>query len=172
MEDKSGVEAYLKLRETIDAKCEQLNNQHVKELSCKKGCDSCCESINVFPIEFEAIKTEMASTLRLIKNRPFNRFRKSCVFLVEGACSIYQSRPIICRTQGLPLLYQNAEGTAYELSVCHLNFKGINPGKFNMDNALYMPEYNSRLYLLNKDFVSKTKYSEKQRIPLYKLLKK
>jgi hypothetical protein len=68
----------------------------------------------------------------------------------------------------LPLLYENFEGTGFELSVCKLNFKGIDVTKFNKETALFMAPFNSRLFLLNSDFIKNTekKYKPTQRLSL------
>lgn len=172
MNKKESIAAYYQLRTKLDERCDELNQQHSKHLQCKAGCDSCCENISVFPLEFEAIKLELGDSLKSHSlNRPFNRFRKSCVFLVDSKCSIYNSRPFICRTQGLPLLYQSNDGSGYELSVCHLNFKGVDVNIFNSENALFMPEFNSKLFLNNQEYLGEGNKLSKKRIPLYRLLK-
>ena len=52
----------------------------------------------------------------------------ACAFLdEEGACRIYAARPLVCRTQGLPLSWQIEEedGAAAELrDICPLNEAG------------------------------------------------
>ncbi len=167
------ITAYNKLREDIDHRAEELSIHHTKHLKCKKGCDSCCENISVFPIEFNAIKKELENKTISLTKRKFNRFRKPCVFLQDGACQIYESRPIICRTQGLPLMYQNINGEGYEVSHCQLNFKGVVVSNFNVENTLFMPDYNSKLFLMNKEFIESenmVKKNPKKRIPLYKLI--
>ncbi|HAM97907.1 MAG TPA: hypothetical protein DCQ26_04790 [Marinilabiliales bacterium] len=150
-------EKYRALRNEIDDTCDRLSKMHVGKMQCRQGCDSCCEKFSVFPLEFEAIKEVIQSdgTFQVPQQRNFEKFRKSCLFLKDGSCSMYEHRPIICRTQGFPLLYQSGDGTAYELSVCRLNFKEINVDTFHDGNALFMPPFNSRLYLLNQEFVKK-----------------
>ncbi len=146
---------YFELRADIDKAAQKFETMHKSQLKCKKGCDSCCESLTIFPIEYTAIQKELGNEFVLPPKRIFNKIGKKCRFLVNGACSIYNSRPIICRTQGLPLLYESLNGQGFELSVCKLNFVGIDVTKFNMENALFMPPFNSRLFLLNKDFIEK-----------------
>jgi Fe-S-cluster containining protein len=175
MEKNDFFEKYFVLRNQIDEVCRPLELQHKGQMQCRKGCDSCCENIQVFPLELDAIKQFIKdNNATLPKERRFNRYRKSCNFLVNSACTIYETRPIICRTQGFPLLYQNIAGDGYELSVCHLNFKGQNPDNFNDSNALFMPAFNSKLFLLNREYV-KEHYSSffhsKSRVPLYTIFK-
>lgn len=43
----------------------------------------------------------------------------ACALLVDGSCSVYDERPIICRSHGLPIRVDGAT------DVCPLNFVGI-----------------------------------------------
>ncbi|MBI9068103.1 MAG: YkgJ family cysteine cluster protein [Salinivirgaceae bacterium] len=160
--------SYYNLRDELDKACEKFTSMHISQLECKKGCDSCCESLNIFPIEFYALQEELVGK-NLPKFKWSQKFGKSCRFLKNGECQIYNSRPIICRTQGLPLLYENKTGTGYELSVCKLNFKGVKVDTFTMDNALFMPPMNSKLFLLNQAFVSKFTHKKIDHFKRFKL---
>jgi Fe-S-cluster containining protein len=53
-----------------------------------------------------------------------NSSHKKCVFLHNNACSIYEARPVVCRTQGLPLQLKRTDerDEEVELSLCELNF--------------------------------------------------
>jgi Fe-S-cluster containining protein len=175
MDKKEFFAKYFELRTAIDAVGTRLGLQLQGQMQCRKGCDSCCENISVFPLERDAIKFLIErEKIELPKERMFNKYRKSCNFLIHSACSIYEYRPIICRTQGFPLLYQNTKGDGYELSVCHLNFKGYNPSQFNNSNSLFMPPFNSQLFLLNRDYVKEHCSKElhaKSRVALYSLFR-
>ncbi len=144
---------YCALQTDVDNECNRLELMHKTHMKCSIGCDSCCESLTLFPIEYYYIKSQLEDFGSLPKNRLINYFTKACRFLVNGKCSIYKIRPIICRTQGLPLLYENSYGTGFELSACKLNFKGIDISIFNTENSLYMPPFTSRLFLLNQNFI-------------------
>jgi len=54
----------------------------------------------------------------------------ACTFLYEGQCSIYEARPLICRTQGLPLFVASENVLDY----CPLNFKDGDPEKVDWLN--------------------------------------
>jgi len=155
---------YYLLRDDIDFESQKLSILHQKQIVCKKGCDSCCENISIFPVEFYAIRNELKNRKDLPEKKFWYKFTDRCKFLKNGECIIYKSRPLICRTQGLPLLYENNNGTDFELSVCKLNFKTFDFSKFNIDNSLYMSPYNSKLFLLNKEFIEKefnNKYTDR-----------
>jgi len=163
--------AYYNLRDEIDALCESLEKEHSKHLNCKKGCDLCCMAISVFPVEFYAIKAE--ADLKSIAELPVPHNDEDCRYLIDHSCMIYSSRPVICRTHGLPLLYMSLEGDDYELSCCELNFTEFDFEDFTEENTYPMDRINSQLYRINKKFVSDFeggKYSETDRIPLAELI--
>jgi len=168
--DKNTFAPYYQLRTEIDSLSESLEKQHQPHLSCKKGCDLCCMAISVFPVEFFAIKAEL--NVKSMEGLPIPQNDDDCQFLVNHSCAIYTSRPIICRTHGLPLLYMSLEGDEYELSCCELNFTGYDFENFDEENTYPMDRINSRLYQINKNFVAgfeDGKYTETDRIPLAEL---
>jgi len=164
-------EKYIKLRTTIDILSEELTIEHLKNMQCKKGCDMCCIDYNIFPIEFYSILKNLKE--KRIKPVSANLEKKEvCIFLIDHACSIYVQRPIICRTHGLPLLFVN-EISEWELSTCELNFTEYNFEKFTTENTLPLDKYNSKLFMLNKEFIAdfkNKKYTKTDLIPLKQIL--
>ena len=143
---------------------EEMHHEHIK---CRNGCAMCCTDFSVFPVEFHFILNEL-------KKRNFkpesgvNTENEICVFLKNNSCTIYQQRPIMCRTHGLPLLYANDDGE-WELSACELNFTEFDIDDFTDENTLPQDKYNSKLFLLNREFIAEftdIKYSETDLIPL------
>lgn len=159
---------YLKLRNSIDELSGKLHGLHKNHMQCKKGCDLCCMDYEIFPIEFEHIQ-------KSIKNKEINISDSkdgSCIFLKDHACQIYEHRPIICRTHGLPLLFMNDD--QWELSACELNFTEFEDDGFSEENTFLQDKFNSQLFMLNKSFLkeNKSKKGEFDLIPIYKLKEK
>jgi Fe-S-cluster containining protein len=101
---------------------------------CQLGCSRCCYvDLSVFEIEadfirqwFYQLQPSQKQKLQEEWNRPSNRTlnfydeeSEACPFLVNESCSIYPARPVICRTQGLPLAFTNAAESM--LDICPLN---------------------------------------------------
>ncbi len=169
--DQHSFSPYYHLRNDIDKLNESLEKQHIQHLNCKKGCDLCCMAISVFPIEFYAIKAEL--DLETLSDLPVRASDEDCRFLVDHSCKIYESRPVICRTHGLPLLYMSLDDDEYELSCCELNFTEFDLQDFDEENTYPMDRINSRLYQINKNFVAYFdggRFSEQDRIPLSDLI--
>lgn len=95
-------------------------------LHCGPGCCDCCrQHISVFPVEavsialaVEALPVDAAEDLRSRAARaPADG---PCPLLnTDGRCALYPARPIICRTQGLPLLIATDGGN--QVAACPLN---------------------------------------------------
>ncbi len=169
---KEIYEKYKVLRKEIDSKTKQLEKEHQKHMQCKAGCDFCCMDYSILPIEFYSILNEL-KTENTKPDTNLNAESDQCIFLKEHKCSIYAERPIICRTHGLPLLFMNDEGE-WELSACELNFTEFNLESFTPENTFAQDKYNSRLFMLNKEFISsytEKKFDEFDLIPVKELFK-
>jgi hypothetical protein len=66
------------------------------------------------------------------------------------------------------------EDNGWELSACELNFTEFDMEDFTEENTFPQDKFNSKLYLLNKEFIAKnglTNYSELDLIPIKELAK-
>lgn len=67
-----------------------------------------------------------------------------CLFLEGGRCFIYEARPIICRSQGLPLRSREIAAPDH-LTWCPLNFKGFALADFDPSAVLNLDTVNRLL---------------------------
>lgn len=170
------LKTYYALRDEIDTYVNYLNDEHSNHMVCKKGCDLCCLDFDVFPVEFEAIKKQIEKEYPEVLNQEMQEQNKgACAYLKNHACTIYTARPIICRTHGFPLVNMNKAGDQWELSFCHLNFTDVDDEYFDDENIFEQDTYNSKLYLINKEYLAanpQLEYAEKDLVPLKSLLEK
>lgn len=124
------------LYEMIDKFNDQLTQTTKLKSHCKSGCSRCCYvDLNVLEVEIDNIRgwfknldeqrknelrqkwaTALSSTLNFK-----NILTSSCVFLHEEKCTIYEARPLICRTQGLALMFSDQSTTKKYVDICPLN---------------------------------------------------
>lgn len=109
----------------IDQQTSRLVEIHGPRLVCRRGCSMCCvDELTVFEVEAQNIRQSHSNLLQTaVPHSP-----GACAFLdTDGACRIYEDRPYVCRTQGLPLrwLEEEASGDFVELrDICPLNDEG------------------------------------------------
>jgi hypothetical protein len=108
--------------ERVDKEVKRLGELNPSRFHCRQGCHECCvDGLALFEIEAENIRRHNRELLRQGEPRTEGR----CAFLDgTGACRIYENRPYVCRTQGLPLRWveELPDGGAVEMrDVCPLN---------------------------------------------------
>ena len=125
--------SYRQLVDDVDRLTSALAARYARHLQCRAGCSGCCHHhLSVFRVEADtmrdAIDSLLPTTRVIVETQARNVLESeargedvSCPLLVDEKCSIYHNRPIICRTQGLPLLLKADDGVA-EVDWCPLNF--------------------------------------------------
>lgn len=116
------------LYERIDAEAARLSRLHSARLVCRRGCSACClDDLTVSPVEAERIRRRHEPFLASASPHPIG----ACAFLDSaGACRIYESRPAVCRSQGLPLrvIFEDENDEIVEhRDICSLNLVGGPP---------------------------------------------
>lgn len=109
----------------VDTQSSALSEHHKDRLQCKQGCAQCCvDDLSVFQIEADHIRKTAS---RILEQAPHQA--GMCAFLDDaGSCRIYDQRPYVCRTQGLPLRWleeDEEDGALVEYrDICPLNEEG------------------------------------------------
>ncbi len=106
---------YDQLIERVDLLCRQIAAELGSRITCHAGCSSCCLPISIFPVEQAALQ-RWVGTLSNGERETMGKHLirgdgpKFCPLLLDDRCLIYPVRPIICRTHGFPILYQQEDG--------------------------------------------------------------
>jgi len=132
------------LHREIDLLAGGVAGQHT--LQCRRGCASCCvDELTVFEVEADRIRESFAKLLETGEPGPVG----GCAFLDgEGACRIYEARPYVCRTQGLPLrwLEEDEEEEVVELrDICPLNAETTPPETLDEEACWTIGPFEERL---------------------------
>ncbi|HSA05776.1 MAG TPA: YkgJ family cysteine cluster protein [Candidatus Gastranaerophilales bacterium] len=136
------LERYIALLTALMPTLDQFFEIQKDYIKCKIGCSHCCQR-GYYPVTnveaklikacFENIedcikaqivekaeKINIERALFVANGNDILNFKYTCPFLAEDKCSIYEYRPIICRTQGL--IFESA----------------LNPNKFNMPACVFL----------------------------------
>lgn len=165
------LENYRRLLEKVDQLCEGITTLLGDALTCYAGCSSCCIGISVFPVEAAAL-IEAAGKLPdeqyqwLKQQLSLPSSDKHCPLLYDNCCLLYQARPIICRTHGLPILIAESGGQR-RVDVCPRNCTGMAslPGGAMID----LERLNELLVSINVLYLRELGVKLPDRIPLTSL---
>ncbi|WP_049722421.1 YkgJ family cysteine cluster protein [Gilvimarinus polysaccharolyticus] len=95
----SKINTMNKLRRLYDA-MDKMSAYLDKYSACKSGCSNCCYyPVTISDIEVKYIeKNEHLKRARVIPKSSKDKYKgAACTFLKDGKCSIYSSRPFVCR---------------------------------------------------------------------------
>ncbi len=137
------------LRRSVDEAF--LRAQGTCELVCGEGCDQCCRvDLSVFPVEAAPLRELLASLDQDRVQAIWARLesQQHCAFLVEGRCAVYDQRPIICRSQGMPLLLPDGSR-----DICPEN---PDPATLPLEAHLALERLNTLLAILHRAHLQET----------------
>ncbi len=138
------AEEYTGLVSELDRAIAALHQRLQNFICCAPGCSSCCRRFTVLPLEAALIAGSARVPLQLPSRG------EQCSKLIDNHCSIYPQRPLICRTQGLPIGYIDEDRELIEVSACPLNVPEDH--LFDHQDLLLLDSFNSRLATLNSAY--------------------
>jgi len=143
----------------VDSFVEEKMKVFEGKIKCKPGCYTCCVGgLTITKLEADAI-LEFLETNN-IKLPLESNHKNLCKNLdKDGRCLIYQVRPIVCRSHGVPLDYK--EGAFKVRTVCPKNFQNEKISDLSLTDVLNMDTVNVLLGMLNKHI-----YGTIERVPL------
>jgi uncharacterized protein len=150
------LENYHALVRKVDELCAAVNREFADQIVCRAGCSGCCRELTLFPVEAAALLAALSGLPReqaaKVAAAAAGGSNGSCPLLAAGLCLVYASRPIICRTHGLPLLLKVAGEN--RLDFCPENFRGAKalPGQAIINLELL----NQALVAINALFIETT----------------
>jgi len=151
----------------VDTHIQQVEKDYPDEIVCKKGCDSCCRFLNLFPVEAFALSAafvQMDTSIREHVRAALKKNTMACPLLINHQCRLYEARPIICRTHGFPLYFE--KNGALLVDFCPKNFKGVT--SFGKEALFDLEQLNTLLAAINKQFLESIETSTPlaDRIPI------
>jgi Fe-S-cluster containining protein len=143
-------EPYLKLRGRVDQLGAAITETQREHLRCEPGCCDCCVGgLTLVAVEAVVLGAELglpAEQVRALIGEPPVAASGHCALLDgNGRCGAYSARPIVCRTEGLPLDYPAPTG----IVSCEKNFKAVVPDR---NAAFDMTNLETALFAVNLDY--------------------
>lgn len=154
---KHPLDNYLQLITKIDALCRGIEAALGDQISCHERCSSCCTAITLFPVEAAALRYALeglpmheAESIR--RHVAENATGERCPLLSHHRCLLYNARPVICRTHGLPVTY--VENNLHKSDICPLNMTEAE--SVSGMNVIDLDKLNALLVSVNALYLSQT----------------
>jgi Fe-S-cluster containining protein len=150
------LQDYHRLIARIDRASRRIQEVYPDQITCQKGCaGNCCRiHLSIFPIEAISLSGALQKLPRKMVDHIRDKARQAtgsspCPLLEEGACLMYASRLVICRTHGLPMR-TDYRGNRF-IGFCQKNFRDLNP--IPDDAIIDLDDLNHSLAAVNRLFV-------------------
>lgn len=136
------------LHQELDSLVSQVESIHGTTLKCRQKCTDCCiDDVTIFSVEAEWISQGFPDGI------PGNvHTRGACAFLDQrGLCRIYERRPYVCKTQGLPLRWIEESGSdeyVERRDICELNEDSVDILGLTEDQCWTIGPFEGRLATL------------------------
>lgn len=139
---------YLELRSYCDALSRKVGERFGRDWQCRTGCGGCCRLSTVCGLE-AVVLLRAGLGLTLFGQSGDNN--GPCILLRDDRCLIYENRPLICRTHGLPLV--SSALTEGEVDCCPLNQPALSAiSELERDLVLDLDRLTDNLMRLNLAF--------------------
>lgn len=124
------MERYHELTAKVDAFFGQVRDRYRDAMQCGAGCSECCHvRLTVTQVEAAAISEGLATVDAAERTAIADGAEAAAPGICsaldgDGQCRIYRWRPLVCRSQGVPVKTVDDESRLPVVSACHLNFDG------------------------------------------------
>lgn len=155
------LDNYRQLTTRVDALCNAIKASLGEQITCSAGCSSCCTSVTVFPVEASAMRVALKSlperqAEEIIRHVSEHAEDERCPLLLHHRCLLYEARPIICRTHGLPIIYTTDGHCSSDCCPHNLTETESIPGSSVVD----LDKLNTLLVAVNSIYLSQTESVE------------
>jgi Fe-S-cluster containining protein len=155
------LDNYQQLINRVDVHCAGIAAYLGSKITCSAGCSTCCTAITIFPIEAAALREALQSRSaqqaeKIRRHVSENAGGERCPLLHNHHCLLYEARPIICRTHGLPLIY-TTDGQRHS-DCCPLNLTDVE--SISGAHTIDLDTLNTLLVAVNATYQSQSEASE------------
>ncbi len=151
-------ERYRQLCAKVDEFFVRVEQRHGEQMRCSTGCYDCCDArLSVTGVEAEAVLEAwlaLSEQRRASVRATWRDDATACAALDrQGRCAIYEGRPLVCRSHGVPIRFPPKRPGARALPVietCFRNFTLSGPSSADPDCVLDQTTLSAMLLLIDK----------------------
>jgi uncharacterized protein len=172
-------ERYRQLCAKVDAFFARVEARHADQLNCHRGCYDCCDArLSITGVEATAVVAawrELSDERRAEVRATWRPDATACAALDrQGRCAIYAGRPLVCRSHGVPIRFQQPGKSLPVVETCFRNFPATGalggPAAADPDCVLDQTTLSAMLLLIDKEDALLSDRTPGERFELAELL--
>ena len=134
----------------------------VHRLACRRGCDGCCQTErSVAAVEYHALERAVGALSAETRGRLAAQVdAEHCTLLLDGACALYDERPLLCRAQGYPMAVEDRR------TVCPVSLPGVDLADLPDETLLSVDSLSAILVAVNHLFCQEEGQDPRTRTPV------
>lgn len=166
---------YRQLCDKVDAFFARVEQRHADQMNCQRGCYDCCDvQLSLTGVEAEAALAAwraLSEERRAEVRATWRPDATACSALDrQGRCAIYEGRPLVCRSHGVPVRFQQPGKSLPVVETCFRNFPTSGPAAADADCVLDQTTLSAMLLLVDKEHALRAGRTVGERHPLADLL--
>lgn len=172
----SSSELYAAVVAKVDAFFARVEGRYASAMECGAGCDDCCHvQLSLVGVEADAVRAHIAALSGDVRERLHARaeapIEDRCVALEsDGRCAIYEARPLVCRSHGVPVRVRDARRLPM-VDACPRNFREGGPGAVDADCVLDQETLSTMLHAVDAEHARATGRAAGVRTPLVEIVR-
>jgi len=161
----------------VEAKFEAIRQRNQGCMECREGCSDCCRCrLSMTRVERAYLRRGLARlplSVRLdLKARATTETEMCPALDANGCCQIYESRPLICRSHGVPLRYRHPVPLIHpaRINVCEKNFTEVSTKSLPIEDVLDQTSLTAELAEIDANHCDERDLARGDRVPLAHIL--
>ena len=165
------------LARDVARKFEVIRQRNQGCMECREGCSDCCRCrLSITRVEEAYLRRGLARlpiSIRVeLKSRATTETEMCPALDANGCCQIYESRPLICRSHGVPLRYRHPVSLIHPdvIDVCEKNFTEVSTTSMPIEDVLDQTSLTAELAEIDENHCDEHELPRGERVPLAHIL--
>lgn len=168
----------VELMESVDEEFTAIQARQGAHMQCRAGCSDCCRArLSITRVEEQFLRTGAdrmpASERHELARRAKDPKREMCPALdPDGRCGLYELRPLICRSFGVPLRHRREVALVNPpvVDVCDLNFVEIRLDALRDEDVVEQTDLEAKLRAIDDAYCDERGLPKGERVALAQIL--
>jgi len=177
--EKEPISRLVALAERVDRDFAAIRLRQQVWIECRAGCSDCCRArLSITRVEEAFLRRHLAARPELeraeLERRARDETREMCPALdAAGRCQVYEARPLICRSYGVPLRRRGEVRLVNPplVDVCDKNFVGTSLKMLSDRDVFEQTSLEAEVSEIDAVYCERNGLAQGERVPIAQILR-